>query len=104
MAIPMGYSWIKMTVLAVLYLRATQCMEKSLLGKGSSADLGKSPATAVFIGDVAKHASGSVFRDGQVMKRPTVSRSDAEQYFKSIREFSQPSPGLSIGLRDRSAI
>ncbi|KAH9465442.1 hypothetical protein Pst134EA_013326 [Puccinia striiformis f. sp. tritici] len=96
MAVPMGYSWIKMAVLAVLCLRATQCMDKPLLGKGRSADWGKSPATAVSIEDVAKHSSGSVFRDDQVMKRPAVSQVDTEQYFKSIREFSKPSHGLSI--------
>ncbi|KAI9603737.1 hypothetical protein H4Q26_003336 [Puccinia striiformis f. sp. tritici PST-130] len=53
-------------------------------------------ATAVSIEDVAKHSSGSVFRDDQVMKRPAVSQVDTEQYFKSIREFSKPSHGLSI--------
>ncbi|KAI9613654.1 hypothetical protein KEM48_003783 [Puccinia striiformis f. sp. tritici PST-130] len=95
---------IRMILLAALCSRATQCMDKLPLGKGSGPDLGKShistAATAVSIEDVAKHPSGSVFRDGPVMKRPTVSQSDAEQYFKSIREFSQPSPGLSISHLD----
>ncbi|POW18441.1 hypothetical protein PSHT_05767, partial [Puccinia striiformis] len=100
MTVPMGYQWIRMILLAALCSRATQCMDKLPLGEGSGPDLGKSPATAVSIEDVAKHPSGSVFRDGPVMKRPTVSQSDAEQYFKSIREFSQPSPGLSISHLD----
>ncbi|KNE98885.1 hypothetical protein PSTG_07906 [Puccinia striiformis f. sp. tritici PST-78] len=104
MTVPMGYQWIRMILLAALCSRATQCMDKLPLGKGSGPDLGKShistAATAVSIEDVAKHPSGSVFRDGPVMKRPTVSQSDAEQYFKSIREFSQPSPGLSISHLD----
>ncbi|KAA1118399.1 hypothetical protein PGTUg99_003903 [Puccinia graminis f. sp. tritici] len=110
MALLVGYQWTKTIILAVFCLRVTQCMNTPLVAKESTKDLGKThvlttpqqkqivvpAAVPISFADVAKPSRGQVFRGNQALDKPKVSPGDTEQYFKSIRELTKPSPGLSI--------
>ncbi|KAI7951561.1 hypothetical protein MJO28_007245 [Puccinia striiformis f. sp. tritici] len=120
MVIHIGYQAIKVIVL-VLCLRVTQCMNKPLLTKEGTKDLGKArsfcsnrpytslrlkknkmpqAAAAVSLNDVMRRPRGHVFREDREMKKPSVSQGDHQQYFKSIREITKPSPGYSVEQLD----
>ncbi|KAI9603730.1 hypothetical protein H4Q26_003329 [Puccinia striiformis f. sp. tritici PST-130] len=53
-------------------------------------------AVSISFADVVKPQKGQVFRGNQAFNKPSVSPGDTAQYFKSIREMTKPSPGLSV--------
>ncbi|KAH9465440.1 hypothetical protein Pst134EA_013324 [Puccinia striiformis f. sp. tritici] len=94
MILPIGLQWSKMIVFSVFCLRVTHSMNTPLVAKESK-DFGKSPVSISFA-DVVKPQKGQVFRGNQAFNKPSVSPGDTAQYFKSIREMTKPSPGLSV--------
>ncbi|KAI9603743.1 hypothetical protein H4Q26_003342 [Puccinia striiformis f. sp. tritici PST-130] len=96
MQVSQGQQMVKVILLAAFCSRATQCMDTSpLLGKNGAEDWWKGPDPSESFKYVVKRPQGKWLEGDEVMDKPSFSQADIQQYFKSIRQISKPSPGLS---------